>query len=391
MRIGLVVEHFDPGRGGAEQWTWQFASWLAGKGHKPHVLASTIRPGAETLGVACHLLGAACSREDFAQRASRKLAAIALDAVLDTGAGWHCHVFQPHGGSRRASFEQNLLLAPAWARPFKRGLAKCLPRYREFDRLTALQYDPRGKLFAALSQMVARDFVRHHGVPEERIRLVYNGVDVDRFSPSHRARWRRVMREKLGLGDELLILIVAHNHRLKGVPSLVAAVGRLLKEGRRVRLAVVGGRKGRFGQALVRRYSAEGAVLFAGSAADPVPWYAAADVYVQPTFYDPCSLVVLEALASGLPVVTSRFNGAGELLTEGLEGYLVGNPADSSELADALRRLLRADDRHRMGELARRLAEAHDWDRNGHEMLSVLAEAADLFPSVSTAHASRAA
>jgi UDP-glucose:(heptosyl)LPS alpha-1,3-glucosyltransferase len=172
------------------------------------------------------------------------------------------------------------------------------------------------------------------------------------------------------------LLIVAHNFALKGVPSLVRATGRLAALGCPVRLAVAGGKRHAAAARLAAREGVADRVSFLGSVDDAAPWYAAADAYVQPTFYDPCSLVVLEAFAAGLPVVTSRFNGAGELLTEGREGYLVDDPANVDELVQRLRPLLEPEIRERMGLAARQLAEQHSWERNCHEVLDVYHEIA---------------
>ena len=145
--------------------------------------------------------------------------------------------------------------------------------------------------------------------------MVPNGVDTERFSPRHREDQGRTVRRRLGVDDStLLLLIVAHNFRLKGVPALIKAVSRLTASGRSVHLTVVGGK--RLG-AWRRKASLAGIgsqVTFVGAVDSAVPFYAAADIYVQPTFYDPCSLVVLEAMAAGLPVITSRQNGVSELL-----------------------------------------------------------------------------
>jgi UDP-glucose:(heptosyl)LPS alpha-1,3-glucosyltransferase len=115
----------------------------------------------------------------------------------------------------------------------------------------------------------------------------------------------------------------------------------------------------------------DGLVIHAGAADDPVPYYAAADVFVLPTFYDPCSLSVSEAAASGLPCVTTRFNGAAELLTEGVDGSVISDPADDLELADALRPLMETSVRERMGSAARKLALKYTLDRNCDEIVSI--------------------
>ena len=375
MRIGLVIESFDPARGGAEHWTYQFAQRLLSLGHEVHVAARQFARPALT-NVHLHPLPAG-RRLDFADAAERTLRRLDLDVVHDMGAGWYCDVFQPHGGSRIATHEANLRLAPAWLRPLKRRFAPLLARYREFERLMARQYAERGQVFIALSRMVMRDLLYHHDLPSERIRLVYNGVDVERFSPIHREKCRAETRRKLGVSeDTVLLLIAAHNFRLKGVPTLIKAVGQLATGSESVHLAVAGGKRfGRY-QRQAERECVGPQVTFLGSVQDMTPLYAAADVYVQPTFYDPCSLVVLEALASGLPVITSQCNGASELMTESVHGYILQDPGDSEELAACLMPLLDARRRMEMGTAARHLALKHTLARNCQEMIAVYTEVA---------------
>jgi UDP-glucose:(heptosyl)LPS alpha-1,3-glucosyltransferase len=371
MNIGLVINQLDPRAGGVEQWTCQFARSLSESGHEVHVVAERFSAEAQNLNIVCHPLPGARSRIEFAEQAERTLRSLPLDIVHDTGAGWHCDVFQPHGGARAASFEQNLLLMPRWRRPWKRRLASALPRYREFNQLSRRQYANDGRTVLALSQMVACDLEQFHGVRPDRIRIVYNGVDTDRFSPDREPEYRQAVRRQLKLWDEVLLLIVAHNFELKGVPTLLKAMGRLTAQGKRFHLAIAGGKKLKPYRRMAEACGAASAVTFLGPVDDPVPYYAAADIYVQPTFYDPCSLVVLEALASGLPVITSRYNGAGELLTSGREGYVVDDPSDVDELLDCLDRLADPSARVRSGHHARRLALDHTWEHNTQEIVSL--------------------
>lgn len=375
MRIGLVIESLVPQRGGAEHWTWQFAGQLARAGHEVHAIAGQFASGDTLSGVTRHLAPAGGTRVAFAQSLAESMKGLDLDVVHDMGSGLRCDVFQPHGGSRVAAFEQNLRLLPAWMRPLKRQAARWLPRYRDFDELSRAQYRLEGKYFIALSHMVARDLQRFHNVPRRQIRLVYNGVDTQRFSPDHRSEHRGEVRRRLGVRpDETLILIVAHNFRLKGVHILLAATGRLVAMRRAVRLVVVGGRPSQAWKRRAERAGAADVTTFTGPVTDAVPYYAAADVYAQPTFYDPCSLVLLEALASGLPAITSRLNGAGELLTEGKEGHVVRDPADSEELVQRLLPLLDPAVREPMAIAARELALQHTLERNCRELMDVYQE-----------------
>ncbi len=171
-----------------------------------------------------------------------------------------------------------------------------------------------------------------------------------------------------------MLLIVAHNFRLKGVRTLLRAAARLTAGGKDLHVAVVGGKHLEFWQRRAKWMGLADRVSFLGRIDDPVPYYAAADAYVQPTFYDPCSLVVLEALASGLPVVTSTFNGVSELLTQGREGYVICDPSDHHELTEALLPMFNPARRTAMGQAARALAMQHPLERNCREILDVYRE-----------------
>ena len=144
------------------------------------------------------------------------------------------------------------------------------------------------------------------------------------------------MRRSLGIAeDTLLLLIVAHNFRLKGVPTLLNAMRQLARRRLPVHLLVVGGKQKHLWhwRRTARQLGVGAGVTFAGPADDTVPYYAAADVYVHRTLYDPCSLVLLEVAASGLPIITTeQANGVAELMTDGEEALLVSDPTDAGQL-----------------------------------------------------------
>ncbi|MEN6494357.1 MAG: glycosyltransferase family 4 protein [Thermoguttaceae bacterium] len=377
MRIGLVVEQFDPRRGGLEQWTAQFAQRMAQRGHEVHVAACRFGPQVAEWPILRHPLEGVRSRLSFAEAAEQTMRPLALDVVHDMGAGWYCDVFQPHGGSRRAVDEHNLLLWPAWMRPAKRTINRWLPRHREFEILMARQYVSDGRILLALSQRVAADFRQRHGVAAEQIRVIPNGVDTERFTPDNRPVWREAIRYRLGVDeDTLLLFIAAHNFPLKGVPMLLRAMRRLTRERRRVHLLDAGGKRLRGANRAAARLGVASAVTFIGPVEDTAPLYAAADVYVQPTFYDPCSLVVLEALGAGLPVITTRYNGVSELLTDGVDGCVLDDPADLDGFLARLEPLFSPAVRQPMSRGARQLALQHTLDRNCDEIEAVYREVA---------------
>ena len=383
MKVALVLEQFDPPRGGLERWTWRFAAELLNRGHEVHVVAKRFAEQTRDLPIVAHPIEGAGSRPAFAEAAQAKLLGLAPDVIHDMGCGWYCDVFHPHGGSWASLTQRKLLLVPPWKRPLKRSVDRLLPRQREFRRLLLRQYVDNGQLLVALSRTVADDFRQFHGVPSQRIRIVYNGVDTQRFSPEGRARFRQLVRRRLGIADETVVaLIVAHNFHLKGVPTLLRAMVRLAARrlGRQfncrpnMHLIVVGGKHLRPWRRMAARLRIDPMVSFVGPQDETAPYYAAADLYVHPTLYDTCSLVVLEAAASGLPVITTRLNGVSELLTHGVDSLLTFDPTDANELAQQMRLLLDGALRQKMGSAARQTAIRHTLRRNVEEILAVYEE-----------------
>jgi len=375
MEIGLVIDYFDPHRGGAEHWTYQFARCLRTAGHTVHVITQSATTAGDTLGVHVHSLGRVVSRLRRAEAAEILLRRLQLDIVHDIGMGWYCDVLQSEDGSRLAQWEQKLRILPRYLRPIKRWLMRWLPRYREFRELMRRQFgDPR-RILVAVSRMCAGDYVRYHQVSPYRIRVVYHGTDIQRFSPDHRTQWRQPIRSQLGIQpNDVVYLFVGHDYLRKGLATAIRATGRLAREGLPVRLLVVGGWGSRRYQRLARWVGAGQAVCFVGRVQDPVPYYAASDVFVLPTFYDPCSLSVTEAAASGLPPITTRWNGASELLSDGVDGFVLSDPADDAALADRMARLLDPRLRERMSEAARLLALEYPLQRNYDEILAIYRE-----------------
>jgi len=373
MRVALVIDRFDSRRGGAQQWTRRFAIWLQESGCDVHVIARQFGQVERELDITRHTIQLGKSPIRFASAVKRQLDRLRVDVSHDMGSSWCCDIFQPHHGSQYATFERKIAAQRIWQQPIRRQLVRMLPRYRQFEQCVQRQYDSRQRLYIALSEMVARDLQNYHGAPADRIRTVYNGVDVSRFHPRRRQEHRQRIRSQLGIReDEVLVLIVAHNFRLKGIPNLVRAIATLRSQNFPARLVVCGGQnRPHFWP---RKVGADESVWMMGPVDDPVPYYAAADVYAQPTFYDACSLVVLEAAASGLPIVTTQFNGASELLTEGNEGFIMQDPGNLDQLVDYLRTLMNPEQRLQMGRAARCLAEKHTSDANFSQIMNLYEE-----------------
>jgi UDP-glucose:(heptosyl)LPS alpha-1,3-glucosyltransferase len=373
MRIGFQIEHLDPARGGAETYVDRFSRTLLAAGHEVHVFTEGHRDLAE--GVKVHTL-----RRYTAHAAQTAAEAEKLDVVVGVGKCLGMNVYQPHGGTFLGSRRQNLALIRNPVNRWIRGvLNHVIPKHRAAAALEAEQYAqtaPRPH-FVAISQMVRDDMRRFHNVPDDRLHLVYNGVDTEAFRPERCAELRPAARSAWGLSPRTTcFVLVAHNFRLKGVRELIEAAALVRRHDRDFVVIVVGKGNAAPYERLARKFAADGVVRFVGAMRDVLPAYAAADAYLQPTWYDPCSLVVLEAWACGLPVVTTKFNGAGELMTPGAEGFVIDTPADTQALADRMIELLDADVRAIMAPAARALAERHALDDNFRGMMAVFERAA---------------
>jgi UDP-glucose:(heptosyl)LPS alpha-1,3-glucosyltransferase len=219
-------------------------------------------------------------------------------------------------------------------------------------------------LIVALTPTVKHELESLLGVDPSRIRVIPNGVDTAAFRPpSSKVDARHAVRGIVGElpDDAVALLFSGYEFHRKGLAQLLEALARLGDP--RLRLWVAGGAE----RAPYLR-QAEGLgvaerVRFLGHQADLAPLYQAADAFVMPTSYEPFGLVLIEALACGTPVITSRIAGMAGFMTDGAEGFLLEDPHDAGELAAALAAFVAARERWpEMQAGARALAEGLDWD-----------------------------
>jgi UDP-glucose:(heptosyl)LPS alpha-1,3-glucosyltransferase len=182
---------------------------------------------------------------------------------------------------------------------------------------------------------------------------VLNGVDLSSFDAARLAAERNPARERLTVAEDLVFLAVAHNPRLKEIDTAIRATAALKAQGYRGRLVVAGAPPSTSFVSLAQALGVRNEVLFTGLVEDMLPLYAAVDVLVHPTRWDACSLVVLEGLAAGLPVITTAANGAAAAIRDGENGLVLAQPNDVERLAQRMGALVRANLRPRMGEAAR--------------------------------------
>lgn len=186
------------------------------------------------------------------------------------------------------------------------------------------------------SKMVKEDVIaRYHAAPET-IQVIYNGVDLQRFSPD--ANKRQMIRSECKFSEEdFVALFLGTGYGRKGLDRVLDAFPALLEARPSARLLVVGYDSSlRVFQERAQDLGVYSKVCFLGGRRDSEACYAAADVYVLPTRYDPFANSTIEALASGLPVITTSTNGGGELIENGKQGTVLPEPFQGKDMEQAL-------------------------------------------------------
>ena len=359
MRLGVLLDRFDPAAGGAEAHTDALLRRALARGFSAALacLEGTPPPGVDRVAVPGARGRRPARDRALAVEGVRALRDAGCDRVLAVRHALACDVYLPHGG----------LVEDAWAgQDAARGgvpgyvtFARRFSAKRRFflEAERALLGGDEGPVVVAVSRALALRIGTRYPKAKRRIRVVTNGVDSDRFDPAILRPRRGALRGELGIPEDAYVgLLLAHEPLLKGLPTVLDAMLRAEVTGLRPAFhLVVGGRRLDEARRLVARRGLAARVTVVGATADPRPLYAAADVLVQPTWYDPCSLVTLEALSMGLPVVTTPRNGAVELM--GMRGGIaVEQPGSAEGVAVALRVLADPDLRATTADDARYIA-----------------------------------
>ncbi len=329
MKIALVIDHFHPSKGGAERSLEEILCALHARGHTLQLVAMSWDKSVETW-LETRLVPTATFprwRRDlsFATNSSALLKRLSPDLILGVRHTFDIDIFLARNGLYCESLRATLRAKPS---VFRKISQRLLPKHRvllNLERKLFTRRDP--PLVIAPSHLVKQHCLRNFSLPTERVQVVPNGVDLQKFSPATLER-RRELRRALGLDDEIVFLFAAHNFRLKGLDYLLKAWPGF--DNQNFRLLIVGRDKpprsaGKFKN-----------IKFLGARSDTVSLYQAADVLVHPSFSDTFGRVIIEALACGLPVITTRLAGASELIEDGREGFVLDDPSQTSILAEKM-------------------------------------------------------
>jgi UDP-glucose:(heptosyl)LPS alpha-1,3-glucosyltransferase len=342
VKIALIRQRYNP-YGGAERFVERALDALARDGAQITLITRSWE-GAPREGfqqIICdppyaRLLGGRLVRDQrFARAAQAVMGAGGFDIVQSHERIPGCMIFRAGDGVHAAWLDHRARCIG----PLQRLMQRWSPYHRYLLGAEKTMFaHPALQAVICNSLMVANEIERYYGVAREKLQVIYNGVDTDRFHPGLAAEHRRSMRSGNGVPDEApLLLFVGSGFARKGVPQLLRAAARMQRTD--ARIVIVGtDRKLKAIKALAQGLGLKGRVIFTGGLKDVRPWYGAADGFVLPTVYDPCPNAALEALSCGLPMITTTTCGAQEWVRSGENGWVVDalNADDLSRRMDDL-------------------------------------------------------
>jgi UDP-glucose:(heptosyl)LPS alpha-1,3-glucosyltransferase len=365
-KVAVVVPKYGT-IGGGERFVYELTERLArDPRYEVHVFANRWRPGSAPVtfqkvpGVP---LPRFLRQAAFAWLAGRLLEKGNFDLV-------HAHdrIF------RADVFTMHSIPHETWVRDVRRR------RPTLFDRVTAwverrLMEGGGCAWYLPVSTIACDAYLAKYRIDLSRMRVLHPGVDLARFSSPGRPGCRSAVRGQFDIGDEeIVILFVGMNFEIKGLEAIIGAVARAkaLRPDVAIRLLVVGkGNVPKF-RAIASSLGVVDAVLFAGPRAEGVEsFYLASDILMMLSRYDTFGMVVLEAMAAGLPVIVSANVGAKDVVEEGVNGYVLPEGGDADAAAAKIVLLLDGGHRAAMGEAGHRTAALYTWDRLEEEVAGV--------------------
>jgi UDP-glucose:(heptosyl)LPS alpha-1,3-glucosyltransferase len=307
-------------------------------------------PGVEVIRVDPFYIGRLWRDWSFARAVCRLLRARKFDLVQSHERVACCDIYRAGDGVHREWLRQRARVLSRRGR-----LLQAVNPYHWYVKRAEKRVftGPGLKAVICNSEMVKEEIKRYFGLPEERLHVIYNGVDLNEFHPGLK-RHRAAVRAQYGIPDDAtLFLFVGSGFERKGVPVLLDALSTLPPDTDTYLLIVGRDRKTAQYELRAKQLGLGHRVRFTGLQGDVKHYYGAADVFVLPTLYDPFPNVIPEALASNLPVITSDKSGAAELLRADDGVGRVCDALDKKCLADGMRSLSASTARRGLGEKPR--------------------------------------
>jgi glycosyltransferase involved in cell wall biosynthesis len=344
-KIALIIERADIALGGAERSVFELATALSALGLKVDTLAAKGKTNAKNIHILCqNTPGNRTGYFTFAKALKKHLSENHYDIIHSVLPFDFADVYQPRGGS----FAEAILRNAASYQDKIIESYKRITAFANFRRAILLRAerklckDSNGPVIVALSKYVAEQFKKHYGVSDERIVVVPNGIKINkRIDIGHADNLRSQILAQLGLKEAdnpVFFLFAANNFRLKGLACLIKAmqlVSPNITE-RKAYLIVAGNDRTHKYRRFAKKLNVHRKIIFLGAVRHIQNALSITDVAVLPTFYDPSSRYILEAIAANKPVITTEFNGAADLFVNDRHGKVIDCAENIPALAQAI-------------------------------------------------------
>ena len=227
----------------------------------------------------------------------------------------------------------------------------------------------KSKKIISVSEGVKKEILDNYNISEEKINVIPNGVDLNEFKPNKEKRGKT--REQLKIDEnEVVLMFSGYEFKRKGLRYIIEALPKIKGD---VKLLVVGKDDPEPYRKLASKLGVIDKVIFMGFVQDISECYAASDIFVFPTLYEAFSLVTLEAVASGLPILATKVNGTEELIVNGYNGFFIER--DGNDIAEKVNILVDDDGlRKKMSKNARKTARNYSWEKVARKTLEVYEE-----------------
>jgi UDP-glucose:(heptosyl)LPS alpha-1,3-glucosyltransferase len=366
MKIAVIRSECSYRKGGAERYAANLCRSLAEMGHEVWVLAEkfdpNIHPGLVHVPIEVDRSTSWSRNRSFNTNSQSALGKLEVDAVLALSRSFPSDAFRVSDPLHR------YWMKIRYPGKLHRLLQTLNPRHRAILELENAILNPANTRMIITNSRLSKSVIReHYDFPEERIHVVYNGVDLETFQPTE--------RHPSSNGD-VRLLFVGQDFQRKGLGILIEALALLEQRSRRCTLRVIGRDNPAPYRKLAARLGVEHLITFEGPSKEIQKAYQDADLFAFPTLYDPFANVCLEALACGLPALTTTTNGSSEVITDGIDGYVIsGQPlprADSIAAKVAAYHGLNAQHRAAMRTAARETALTFTTDANAKKVADLI-------------------
>ncbi len=342
MNIALVIFRAEIERGGAERYVRDLSVALTEHGHRVSVLASTgqTAPGVEFVRIGAHGVSRTVRYRRFCRNLERHLDEHRYDIVHACLPVPRCDVYHTHSGLESISLRDGHLKEPTLARQAASKLFASINRKRRAfaDVEAKLINSTQPPIVLCLSNRERDAAISMFPAARDRFQTLYSIPDDNKFSVTDVLSLRQEMRRQLGLDDaQTMFLFVGNDFERKGLATAIRAIGRMSDP--RSMLYVVGKGDTRKYTEIALKAGAVGRVMFAGRSSNVRNFFAAADATVLPTRSEPFGMVVVESILMGVPPIVSRIAGASEVLSNGLDGFVIDDPSDVPAWAAAMNQL----------------------------------------------------